>query len=180
MTPEEQAEQSTRNTGRAMMIGGWLLLLALLSYFFSGVLDQQHNPNGMVDGAMTREGVREVVLQRNRMGHYVSDGRINDQGVEFMLDTGATDVSIPGAIAERLQLKRGRAMTYNTANGNIRAYLTFIDELQLGNISLQNVRASINPHSDENTILLGMSFLKNLEFTQRGDTLILRQYPPEL
>jgi aspartyl protease family protein len=41
---------------------------------------------------------------------------------------------------------------------------------------LQQVRASINPNMQGNEVLLGMSFLKHLEFTQRGDSLTLRQY----
>ena len=49
-----------------------------------------------------------------------------------------------------------------------------------GDISLQNVRATINPGYKSNQILLGMSFLKHLEFSQRGDTLTLRQYPDDL
>ena len=49
--------------------------------------------------------------------------------------------------------------------------------MQLGELSVDNVRANINPGMRGNEILLGMSFLKQLEFTQRGDTLTIRQYP---
>ena len=64
----------------------------------------------------------------------------------------------------------------STANGTIPVNMTTLGRVQIGNIVLNNVRAHINPYMDEEEILLGMTFLKHLEFTQRGDQLILRQY----
>ena len=46
-------------------------------------------------------------IERNRNGHYVFDGFVNGVAVEFLLDTGATDVSVPERIASRLRLQRG-------------------------------------------------------------------------
>ena len=61
-----------------------------------------------------------------------------------------------------------------TANGSLRVAQTYINELKLGDIRLTNVRANLNPGMQDNEILLGMSALKQLEFTQRGDWLILK------
>lgn len=134
------------------------------------------NPNQSVQSAVSSDGLRIVTLQRNKYGHYVATGKINNQDVTFMLDTGATDVSIPEDLAAQLGLERGPPATYRTANGLITSYRTRIPKIQLGNIVLKDVRASINPAtSREDTILLGMSFLKKIEFTQKGDQLILRQ-----
>lgn len=175
----DQSEDNSRPVGRGMLIAGGLIGIGLLSLMFGNLLDLQRNPNQSIDSQLTVKGVREVVLERNRFGHYLATGSINDSEVEFLLDTGASDVSIPQAIAEELRLQPGRALTYSTANGNITAYMTHIPQLRLGNIVLHDIRASINPHMDGETILLGMSFLKHLEFTQRGDTLIIRQYPQQ-
>jgi aspartyl protease family protein len=162
--------------GRGMMLVAWAAGLGLLSLLFSGILEQQRNPNTRLETRQGHEGSREVRLQRNRYGHYVANGTINGQPVEFMLDTGASDVSIPDAVARRVGLKRGVARLYETANGTIKAYATRLDTLGMSEITLQQVRASINPQMEGETILLGMSALKQLEFTQRGDTLIIRQY----
>ena len=62
----------------------------------------------------------------------------------------------------------------STANGRVKITLTEIATLTLGGITLQNVAANINPGMQGEQILLGMSALKQLEFTQRGETLILR------
>ena len=177
-TPEHSpADTGTSGVGRGMLLLGWGLGLALLALLFSGVLDRQHNPNRQLHTLIDGDGSRTVSLQGNRAGHYLASGQINGQLVEFLLDTGASDVSIPAPVAQRLGLQPGQARIYRTANGQITAYDTRLDSLALGEIRLQDVRASINPHMDGETILLGMSFLRHLEFTQRGDTLIIRQHP---
>ena len=162
--------------GRGMMIAAWVIGLGLLSVLFGGVLDNQRNPNQRIDTLQGIDGTREIRLQRNRYGHYHASGTINGEPVEFMLDTGASDVSIPDSVARRVGLERGAPRYYNTANGTIKAYATVLDRVGLGELELQQIRGSINPHMEGETILLGMSVLKQLEFTQRGDTLIIRQY----
>jgi len=179
MNMDSEPEHTPAKLGRGMLIGGWALGLLLLVLLFSKVLDHSRNPNQHIAGAVTEDGIHEVVLERNRHGHYYASGHINGKAVEFLLDTGASDVSVPEDVAQQLGLKRGAPLTYSTANGNITAYDTNLSSLTIGNIELHNVRASINPHMDGGTILLGMSFLKHLEFTQRGDTLIIRQYPQQ-
>lgn len=158
-----------------MLIGGWIVLLALLTWLFNDWFEGQRNPNREVTSRIGADTALEVILKRNRQGHYLATGRINGKRVELLLDTGASDVSIPADIAARLGLERGPRVNYQTANGTITAWQTRIPLLELGNIALHDVRASINPYIQDGTILLGMSFLKHLEFTQRGDTLILRQ-----
>jgi len=175
MNEADDNASATKGIGRGMVIAAWVLLLVLLTLFFNQQLDRQNNPNQQLASHMA-EGIPEVQLQRNRFGHYVATGTINGQAVEFMLDTGATDVSIPAAIAERLGLQRGQATSYHTANGTITAWQTVAEEIQLGPLRLGPVRASINPHDNSNAVLLGMSFLKQLDFSQQGNTLTLK-YP---
>ncbi len=167
-------EQTPNNIGRGMIFAAWIVMLGLLWVLFGEYLENQHNPNQHVVGHV-EDGERRVVLQRNRAGHYVSNGRINGQRVTFLLDTGATDISIPLPVAERLKLERGYASQAQTANGVITVYATRLNTVELGNIVLHDVRAHINPNMHNQEILLGMSFLKQLEFDQRGDTLTIRQ-----
>lgn len=166
-----------KRIGTFMVVVMWILLLIFLIIFFEDVIDQQTNPNQSLNTQYTEAGVREVELQRNRYGHYVTDGSINGQHVVFMLDTGATGVAVPQHIANDLQLKRGQAIQVQTANGVATGYNSILERVAVDGIELENVRAIINPNDDSDVILLGMSFLKKIEFTQRGDILILRQYP---
>jgi aspartyl protease family protein len=171
--PDKQHKQS-QHIGKGMIIAAWILLLVLLTWFFNDQLEQQRNPNRQISSATATDEIPEVRLQRNRSGHYVASGEINGQPVEFMLDTGATDVSIPAVVADRIGLKRGRQLSYQTANGTVTAWQTVADEIRLGPLRLGPVRASINPHVKNNSVLLGMSFLKQLDFNQQGNTLTLK------
>lgn len=161
--------------GGGMLVAMWLLVLGLLTYAFSVWLDHAHNPNRHAESLVRADGSHEVILQRNRYGNYVASGTINGQRVTFMLDTGASDISIPSKIAERLGLQRGPEQGYQTAAGPVVNYLTRLDRIAIGNIVLHNVRASINPNVDDDQVLLGMNFLGQLQITQRGNTLTLRQ-----
>lgn len=158
-----------------MLIGMWVVLLLLLTLFFNEWLEREHNPNREVRIQQNADGQREVVLKRNRYGHYVATGAINGHSVTFLLDTGATDIAIPAHLREQLGLQQGAPITFYTANGIARGYRTRVDSVRLGNIHLRDLPASLNPNVQDDEVLLGMSFLKHLEFTQRDDTLILRQ-----
>lgn len=159
-----------------MIAVGWLLVLGVLTYAFSRWLDAERNPNRVVQSSV-REGGVEVTLQQNRYGHYYVGGNINGHVVEFIVDTGATQVAVPAHLADRLELRAGPPVLVSTANGNATAYLTRIDEVRVGDIVVRDVKAHLSPGMKDDEILLGMSFLRQLEFTQRGETLILRQDP---
>lgn len=157
-----------------MMVVACILGLGAMTMFFSEVEEQRVNPN-QAPSSMVSGNLVEVNLERNRAGHYVVTGTINDRPVDFLLDTGATDVVVPEQIAERLNLPRGPAGRAMTANGPVTIYNTTIDRLTIGDIVLRNVDASINPAMGNMAILLGMSALGQVEFTQRGDFLTLKQ-----
>jgi aspartyl protease family protein len=176
MSPPNQKPPG-RSIGKGMLIVSFSLGLMALTIFFNGVLQSQSNPNSEPEFSETDNGIKEVVLQRNRQGHYVANGTINGVPVTFLLDTGATDVAIPAAIARKAGLNQGYISQAATANGIIQVYSTILDELQLGNIRLHDIKASITPSMEGETILLGMSALKQIEFTQRGSNLTLRQIP---
>ncbi len=103
------------------------------------------------------------------------NGQINGQAVTFLLDTGATQVALPQRVADRLGLPRGLPITLDTANGRSQGWRTRLANLQLGDIRLSGVAALIAPGMDGDEVLLGMSALKQLDFTQRDGTLVLRQ-----
>jgi aspartyl protease family protein len=149
--------------------------LALLTIFFGDWLASERNPNTGLSTQIAADGAREVVLERNRYGHYLADGTINGHDVTFIIDTGASDVSIPAHLADTIGLHRGAARVYSTANGPATSYTTTLTRIALGGIAQENIRASINPNVDTDEVLLGMSFLRHLELIQRGSTLTIRQ-----
>lgn len=168
-------EHNSQKLGRGMLTLTWILILAGLTYIFGIREEKQYNPNTNLVNS-ENDGVRQVTLKRNKYHHYVASGTINNKPVVFMLDTGATDVVIPENVAQKLDLARGASSYAVTANGTVQVFQTRIPQLGLGPIVLHDVRASINPHMEGDGILLGMSVLKQLEFSQSGDELTLRQY----
>jgi len=159
--------------GVGMLIIAMLMGLGLLTQFFQKALDKQYNPNQTIHTSQIDNNFIEISLTRNRSGHYIGTGQINGKKSIFLLDTGATYVAIPEQQYQRLGLKKGRQMQLSTANGRSIGYQTNIASLTLGKIHLVNVKAVITPNLEE--ILLGMSVLKQLEFTQRGNKLTIRQ-----
>jgi len=152
-----------------------IVLIGLLTLLFDDAIERMRNPNTAPASVAHEDGSRSIILQRNRAGHYVFNGTVNGTPVEFLLDTGATVVAVPESIARRLGLKYGMRMTADTANGPATAYATIIDSVRIGDLEETNVAASIIPDMERDDILLGMSFLRRLDFSQRDDTLILTQ-----
>lgn len=156
------------------MIIAWAAALFLATRFFAEWEQRQENPNTVV-ASEHGDGYVEVKLTSNRDGHFVMIGQINARPVQFMLDTGATNVAVPESVAQTLRLERGERVQVSTANGRTDAFRTTLQRLQIGDIVLNNVRALVVPGLDGEQVLLGMSAVKQLEFTQRGGTLLLRQ-----
>ncbi len=157
------------------MLVAALGMLGILTWFFSGQLEQRANPNRAVESRLVGEQV-QVVLRADRQGHFVATGGINGEEVTFLVDTGATLVSVPEALADELGLVRESAIGLQTAAGPVQGYLTRLNEVRLGDIIKRDVRAAINPGRHD-TVLLGMSFLRELEMTQRQGELTLKTVP---
>ena len=147
-----------------------LLVLGMFYLYFENSLQARDNPNRLLQVAPGAE----LVLKRNGDGHYVFPGTINGQPVRFLLDTGATLVSVPAHLAGELGLKAGDYQQSVTANGMVATRATRLAALAFGPFDLHGVPASLNPGMVGDEVLLGMSVLKHLEFTQRGNTLVLR------
>jgi aspartyl protease family protein len=160
--------------GRAMLFAAWLVGLAILAMLFQRLVDHQQNPNRDIEVSLDAAGRTQVVLARNRAGHYVATGGINGEPVVFLVDTGATDVALPLSLARRLDLTLGPAGISRTANGDVRTWRTLLDRVELGGLAARRVRASVLPNMAGDQVLLGMSFLKRYELIQRDGTLTIR------
>lgn len=105
-----------------------------------------------------------IKLKRGQSGHYLATGAINGESVRFIVDTGATSVSIPVKIADKLGLEKGDEFLTETANGFGTSYETEIQSIELGDIKLTNVRATISNGLTNDEALLGLSFLDHTEY----------------
>jgi aspartyl protease family protein len=115
----------------------------------------------------------EVVLQADRSGHFRGKGTINGVPVEFLVDTGASYLAIPHAMAERLrlQLAPGEVML-ETAAGRVAARKGMVERVAFSVIEQRHVAAVVVPGLEQP--LLGMNFLRRLSIHQKGGTMVMR------
>lgn len=151
----------------------WVLVILLVSFAIHHYLKSAERKR--LTPQSYEAGKSAVVVIKADNHQYRSYGFINRQRVVFLVDTSATGVSIPEAIANRANLKKGYAFQASTANGIITVYHTVIPRLEIGEIVLTDVMGNINPSMQGTKVLLGMSALKQLEIIQRQNRLILRQ-----
>jgi clan AA aspartic protease (TIGR02281 family) len=118
---------------------------------------------------------RRLVLAPDPQGHYSAHGSVNGEPVDFLVDTGATRVTLSPDLADRLGLTPGTPMEIQTATGQTTNYDIMLDSVRIGGIELHRVKGAINPHTRDERVLLGMSFLRRLNFQQTGLGLILEQ-----
>lgn len=159
-----------------MLMAAAIGFLLLMTFVFSGLIEDRRNPNREVSSARVDGGV-EVVLEADRQGHFIASGAINGREVTFLVDTGATLVSVPEAMAERLGLDKQARIGLQTAAGPVTGWMTRIDEVRLGDIVQHDVRAAISPGRSD-AVLLGMSFLRDLELNQSDGRLRIRAPRP--
>jgi aspartyl protease family protein len=148
----------------------WLVIIAGVTWLFYGYMEGELNPNRVPQVS----GSGEIVLKRNRAGHFTAGGAINGHPVVFLVDTGATQIAVPQQLADQLELKRGLPIQLMTAAGPARGYMTRLQSVELASLHLKDASAIIAERLDPEMVLLGMNFLRQLEITQRGDELILR------
>ena len=163
--------KNTQDLGKVMAILAWVMVLVLLGMFFNYWNKKHHLSNE--SAIINAQGEPETRITRNIQNQYVVNGTINGKKVTFLIDTGATDVVIPGSVAKDLNLNKGYEGRAHTAGGIVTIYSTVIDELTFGNIKLLKVNASINPKYGGDEVLLGMSALRRLHFVQENDAITL-------
>jgi aspartyl protease family protein len=169
-----RADDLPSRVGKAMLVGAWIVGLTILVLLFHRLVSDQQNPNRDVVALEDPAGRPQVMLARNRVGHYVADGRINGRPVTFLVDTGATDVALPLAVARRLDLPLGAPRVSRTANGDVQVWSARLESVDLGGLTVRGVRAAVLPNMPGDEVLLGMSYLKHFELIQRDGTLSLR------
>ncbi len=163
--------QSLRN------IAGWVIIFGILGLGYSlwngsGRLAGEFNPSA---GNINQD---TISFRADLSGHFVVRAKINDKNIDFLVDTGATDVALTLEDAATVGYKIDDLsfdIPVSTANGTAYAAAIMINKIEIGPISVSNVRASV-VRSDMDTSLLGMSFLNKLKgYEVNGDLLTL--YP---
>ncbi len=115
-----------------------------------------------------------VTLKADSRGHFLIEGQVNGGNVRFLVDTGATMISLSAADARRLGIDylKGQRGIVQTAGGPTSAYRVTLDSVRVGDIAMNQVDALVI-EAGLPFALLGMSFLKRTEIRHEGETMVL-------
>lgn len=117
----------------------------------------------------------ELLIARQRDGHFYVPGEVNRVPVLFLVDTGASAVSISEALARQAGLPEGRAVTLRTANGERPGRLVQDVPVKVGPITLNNVSVVTGLTGlPAGQALLGQSFLRQFDIELREKDMLLR------
>ena len=118
-----------------------------------------------------------VTLYENENGFFETNAQVNGRVIKFLVDTGANIVVLNSFDADRLgiEYQQGRRTFASTASGRAPMYAIVLDEISIGGISLKNINTGVIEGGFPESPLLGMSFLRGLDMTRSGGTMLLRE-----
>ena len=117
----------------------------------------------------------EVIIPKSRDGHFYAAGTVNGRNVMFMVDTGASTVTISEKFARSAGVEGGLPTTFRTANGNVEGRIVADVPVSLGPIQVSGVRVGVGLlGSDEDEALLGQSFLSKFDIAISQEQMTLR------
>jgi aspartyl protease family protein len=165
--------QKTTFYGSLGMAAVWLALAGVLYVVFERIEHQRQasfKPYALSTG--------ELVIPRQRDGHFHVLGEVNRQPVSFLVDTGASHVSVSDALAEQAELPEGQAITLSTANGERPGQLVRGVPVRAGHLVLNDTTVVVGLVGlPPDQALLGQAFLKHFDIEIRRDEMVLRSRP---
>lgn len=128
-------------------------------------------------GSYQKPSRKVARIARGSGGHYYTPGRINGRPVDFLVDTGATNVAINMPTAKRIGInyRLGRQSWVNTANGRTPVFIVTLKSVNVAGIKLNNIEATVHLDASPGIVLLGNSYLQKLNMSQDQGVLILAE-----
>lgn len=131
---------------------------------------------GAAEGYTAPSTRAQVSIARGAGGHYWVAGSINGQGVQFMVDTGATSIAMNDSQARALNIDYrvvGQPMVVSTASGTERAWRVRLDSVKIGALTVLGVEGVVLEGGSPTEALLGMSFLSRVSWREDQGVLVL-------
>lgn len=148
---------------------------ALVEYHGQRMILSMAESSAIRIGLPASSNAQALLISSGEM--YNVTGSINDQLADFVVDTGATYITMSPEQAERLRLNYNDAkkVMVNTANGKATAHVFDIEKIRIGGIELKNVQAAVMHNLSSPRILLGMSFLNQVEMQHKDGLMVLKK-----
>ena len=123
--------------------------------------------------AVATDGSGIVVIERSHDQHFYVEGAINGHPVTFMVDTGATLVSVNEELARKIGLSPGVPTLFDTAGGRVAGRVVPEATVQIGSIRAEGIRVGIN-NGGPAAALLGQNFLNKVDLQQSPQRMTVR------
>lgn len=159
--------------GHAIATVVWISLLAGGWY----LVDRSVTSTPAVRGCGDEGRSDEIVLAVAADGHFYIDGAVNGTAVSFVVDTGASNVTVGGRWARQAGLSEGLPAFFNTANGRVEGRLVPRQKVRAACLEVDDITVAVSPGLDQ-IGLLGQNFLRRFEVVQTARELRLRLRPP--
>lgn len=133
--------------------------------------------NQSISGNYKKRSRQTVRIAPDSQGMYFIRGKINNQATHFLVDTGATNVTLSGSKARSLGIdfRKGLAGQAETAAAVVPAWRVQLESVTVGGIMLRNVTATVIAGSQPREVLLGNSFLGRMDMQQAGSMLTIKK-----
>lgn len=157
---------SPTRTGLIPMMIFWCVVMGLLYLLMTHYL-QPKQAQVLANG--------DLVISRSQDGHFYTTGHINGQEAKFLVDTGASLVSVSEAFARKARLHGGVPTTFKTANGDRPGRVVEGVGVSIGPVRVTNIKVGVGlSGGDESAVLLGQSFLSRFDITISKNQMVLR------
>lgn len=116
-----------------------------------------------------------VNLYADSQGHFYGNLTINGASLKYVVDTGATSVSMNSGDAKfaKIDYEKGEKITVSTANGDVNAYMVKLNTLKIGTIILNNIDTVVHEGGSPPYVLLGMSALNRVDMKRDNSIMTL-------
>jgi clan AA aspartic protease (TIGR02281 family) len=138
-----------------------------MKYQKSACAENIQTTSSLVEIKTTKPAIKQkktLVIDKGVNGHYFLEGEVNSTALTFVVDTGASVVSLPSSVARAAEIDCKKQVTMNTANGLANACTIVIPKLKIGSFIIEEVAAVVVPNLSEP--LLGMNVLQQFNIVQ--------------
>ena len=165
-TSAEPSPQSVARSSTLLFLLFWLVVMGVMYLAMQHFL-KPAQAKVQADGS--------VRIERGMDGHFRARGYINGQPVTFLVDTGASSVSVTDALAAKAGLEGGEKVRFRTANGERDGRMVVAEEVRVASLIVRDVRVGTGYTGDDSDdALLGQNFLRFFDVQMNGDEMLLR------
>ncbi|MEP3278489.1 MAG: TIGR02281 family clan AA aspartic protease [Stappiaceae bacterium] len=164
---------------KGIVVWGGLLVLLIAGYAMRNDLSYyaERTLGSLIPGMTIQAPDGSISVVESQNGHFYLDADVDGQSIRFLVDTGASTVSLTAKDAEKIGYAPDQlnySFPVSTANGAAFVAPIKLDRLSIGNYTTHKLNATVSRAGSLDQSLLGMNALRGLSsWRVEGDRLIL-------